>query len=219
LLKELETTGYLSRRRYQDSAGKWTWQSCFNATKNVAFTMPWNSVDGEPVVGDSGDIDDTDLDSRLIDSTPTTTTTSGRTAPIGTEAVVLVPLGKLEFPDVLKGNLAPSAVKLIERCPAPLRQAVLDEIRMLASKGKVRSPVGLLHRLVERAGAGTFVASRRSPERNRAQRVDRPASPSAAINGVAQAPLLATPEFAEEWLAELRSKLVGPKRERETPKN
>ena len=219
LLKELEATGYLRRRRYQDSAGKWIWQSCFDATKNVASAMPWKSVDGEPVDGTSGDITNTDLDSRLIESTPTTTTTCGPTAPNGTEAVVVVPLGELEFPDVLKGHLAPSALTLIERCPAPLRQLVLDEIRMLASKGKVRSPVGLLHRLVERAGVGTFVASHRLPARNRAQRVDRTASPAAAINGVSQVSPIATPEFAKQRLAELRGKLGGSQLHREPREN
>jgi len=206
LLKELQDTGYLVRRRHHDSTGKWIWQSCFNATKDVASAMPWKSVDGESVDGNSGDINNTELGSKPNNSTPTTTTNTFGTAPTGTEDVVVDLASDLEFPEILKGPTAKSALTIIERCPTPLRQAVLDEIRMLASKGKVRSPVGLLHRLVERAGVGTFVASQARWERNRTQDAGRTWPQSVASGSNSQCPPVATTEFARQRLAELRRK-------------
>jgi hypothetical protein len=112
----------------------------------------------------------------------------------------------LEFPDVLKRPLAKSAYALIDRRPAPLRQAVLDEIQMLASKRKVHRPIGLLHTLVERAGAGTFVASQQTRERIQERERGRTAQQSVAIrcdNG--STPVAAT-EFAQRRIAELKRK-------------
>jgi hypothetical protein len=205
-LKELQETGYLIRRRYQDSAGKWVWQSCFNATKNVASTMPWNSVDGESVDGNSGDITNTDLGSKLINSTPTNTTGTERSTPTGTEVVEVGSGCELEFPEILKGPIAQSVVTIIERCPAPLRQSVLDEIRMLANKNNVRSPIGLLHRLVERAVTGTFVASQVRPKKIQTPQHGRNVPQSVASRSIAWSPPVASSEFAQQRLAELRRK-------------
>jgi len=205
-LKELQETGYLIRRRYQDSTGKWVWQSCFNATKNVPSAMPWNSVDGESVDGNSGDITNTELAPKLINSTPTTTTDTERSTPTGTEVVVVTSGCELEFPEILKGPVAQSAVTLIERCPAPLRQSVLDEIRMLASKNKVRSPIGLLHRLVERAVSGTFVASQARSKKIQTPQHSGNVSQSDARRSITWSPPVASSEFAQQRLAELRRK-------------
>jgi hypothetical protein len=130
-LKELENAGYLVRKRHHDAGGHWVWRSCFNATKVDASTMPWNSVVGSSGHGNSGDISDTDSSSTLIKSIPTTTTeTAGAKSTDLKPVVVVVPMMALEFPKILKGSFAASAQILIDRCPAPLRQPVLDAIRL-----------------------------------------------------------------------------------------
>jgi hypothetical protein len=64
----------------------------------------------------------------------------------------------LRFPQALEqGEVQCSAGRLLARCPAELRQTVLDEVAGLADRGVVRHPLGLLRRLVELAGKGEFV--------------------------------------------------------------
>ncbi len=66
---------------------------------------------------------------------------------------------ELEFPAVLSKERRPSAVTLLRGCPKECRQLVLNEVAGIASRGALRSPVGLLRTLVEHARAGTFVAN------------------------------------------------------------
>lgn len=73
-------------------------------------------------------------------------------------SVVGVKSTDLVFPPALQGGRLQSAHALITSCPAELQQQVLDEIAGIASKGLLRgSGLGLLRRLVERAGTGGFV--------------------------------------------------------------
>ena len=66
-------------------------------------------------------------------------------------------LQPLSFPDELTGRNQAATQKLIQQCPANLRQLVLDEIANLIEAGKVRNPIGLLRKLVAVAQVGKFV--------------------------------------------------------------
>lgn len=80
------------------------------------------------------------------------TTTRGT----GTEREV-VGHDELKWPTLLGGTAHHSAVHILQDCPLADRQQVLHEIAGLADRGKVRSPIGLLRALVDRAKHGQFV--------------------------------------------------------------
>lgn len=63
------------------------------------------------------------------------------------------PPSSLSWPEALQTH---ATTRIMQRCPVELRQLVLDEIAALQSHGKIRSAVGLLRKLVERAEAGSF---------------------------------------------------------------
>ncbi|MEO8461000.1 MAG: hypothetical protein ABI451_10745, partial [Dokdonella sp.] len=213
LLRELQNAGYLIRSRYRDCNGQWLWRSSFNATKNVASTIAWNTVDGDSVDGVSGDITDTDLTPKLNHSTRTTTTgAEANKATGGQEESPVVVVGStlnLEMPDILKGPLTPSACAIIERCPEAMRQTVLDEIRAVASRGRVRNPIGLLHRLVERVITGEFVATQAKSDRHTHRSNSANATHSGAKSCTSGRDLPVSDDIARQRIAEIRKKLRG----------
>jgi len=159
-LRELEQAGYLTRTRMRGENGCWIWRSVFRA---VPTTIDGSAVDGSPVGGASVDgmgvdINQTSITTDGLNSDSINLQTGARNA-IGAKTVV-GPGQEIRFPEVLSGEHLASARMLISTCPSEHRQAVLDEVAAVHRRGAVRkSPIGLLHRLVERATAGTFVAS------------------------------------------------------------
>jgi hypothetical protein len=57
---------------------------------------------------------------------------------------------------MLGADVHTSALQILQECPEGERQNVLHEIAGLADRGGVRSPLGLLHKLVDRAKHGQF---------------------------------------------------------------
>lgn len=83
-------------------------------------------------------------------SKPTTTRNQRKDCnPVGLE--------ELKWPSLLADAEHASAVKVMQDCPDADRQNVLDEIGGLAARNAVRSPIGLLRELVQRAKQGLFV--------------------------------------------------------------
>jgi len=73
---------------------------------------------------------------------------------------VVVDLDNLDWPRfLLDSNVHVSALHILQECPKTERQNVLYEIAGLASRGAVRSPIGLLRKLVELAKQGQFTPS------------------------------------------------------------
>lgn len=71
----------------------------------------------------------------------------------------------LIFPDGLSGANQSIAQKLIHRCPPRLQQLVLDEVAALIAGGRVRSPIGLLRKLVDVAQQGQFIPTAKDRQR------------------------------------------------------
>jgi hypothetical protein len=160
MLRELESAGYLTRARSKKPDGRWAWRIELKDT-GVPFhrsstidgsAVDGSAVDGSPVDGQGVDLLNTLNHSRLDKLIPTTTT-----EPKATEnAAVMVPLIEIQYPEILKGGYFTCARKLIDACPAGQRQPVLDEIGAMHARGKVRSPLGLLKSLIEKAKRGEF---------------------------------------------------------------
>lgn len=165
MLRELEVAGYLVRSRSHDSEGRWVWESTFSPIPTIdVFSVDGESVDGQPVDGravDGRTGDGPTVDGKGVDIKQTGRTTRPRTT---TEVVPeegwSVQDAALQFPEVLSGASREAADRCLEGCPAPLRQAVLDEVAGLGQRSRIRgSPVGLLRALVESARRGSFVPS------------------------------------------------------------
>jgi hypothetical protein len=160
MLRELENAGYLTRARSKKLDGRWAWRvelsdtpvpSCRISTMGGS-AVDGSAVDGSPVDGQGVDLLNTLNNSRLDNLIPTTTT-----EPTTTEnAAAVVPVTEIQYPDVLKGGYVTAARRLIESCPPEQRQVVLDEIGAMHARGKVRSPLGLLRSLVDKAKRGEF---------------------------------------------------------------
>jgi hypothetical protein len=162
MLRELERAGYLSRARSKRPNGRWVWRIEFSETPAFLHpdtsTMDGPAVDGPaaggpPVDGQGVDLLNTLNNSRLDHSRPTTTGGGNAKA----DAVVVAPMMEIRYPPVLHGKFLASARKLIDGCPPEQRQAVLDEIDAMHRQGQVRSPLGLLKSLVDKARVGQFL--------------------------------------------------------------
>jgi hypothetical protein len=154
-LRELEGTGYLARTRTRGENGRWRWHSVFTASSLTidALAVDGSSVDGSSVDGKGVDIDQTHNYSTRIQSIHNQPTAGATQEVVGPTKATLIP-------SVLSGAYLASARALIDACPVEQRQPVLDEVAALHDRGAIRgSPVGLLHRLVERANQGTFTPS------------------------------------------------------------
>jgi hypothetical protein len=165
LLRELEREGYLVRTRTQGRNGRWVWRSVFTASSLTidALAVDGSSVDGSSVDGKGVDIYQTD-NYRRIQSTLNQPTAGANGEAVG-------PTKEMIFPTVLSGAYRASARTLIADCHPDQRQAVLDEVGALHALGAIRgSPIGLLHRLVERAHQGTFTPSYAVPYREKRRR-------------------------------------------------
>jgi hypothetical protein len=117
---------------------------------------------------------------------------------------------EVQYPDILKGGYLTCTRKLIEACPPEQRQPVLDEIGAMHAWGKVRSPLGLLKSLIEKAKSGEFspnyslCANRnsssklRSPVHARQSSADTPTASKAPVPVSEIAPRLLA-DWREKW--------------------
>jgi hypothetical protein len=207
-LRELEQAGYLRRSRTRGPEGCWIWDSVFTAVP----TIDGSAVDGSSGHSSSGD-------GRGVDKDHTPTNTHGLTSdsislqagarpPVGAKTVV-GPGKEIRFPEVLSGEHLASARKLIDTCPPEQRQAVLDEVAAMHQRGVLRkSPIGLLHRLVEGAKAGTFVPSYANSNRQKQHREvrERELAPERRSSGPATGPV-SVGTIAQDAVARLRAML------------
>ena len=153
-LRELERAGYLLRTRTRGENGRWLWRSVFtaNALTIDGLAVDGSSVDGSSVDGKGVDLYQTD-NYRRIQSTLNQPTAGPTQEVVGPTKATLLPT-------VLSGPYRASACALLAACPSEQRQGVLDEVAALHARGAMRgSPIGLLHRLVERAKNGSFTPS------------------------------------------------------------
>lgn len=151
-LRELERAGYLVRTRTRGNGGRWLWRSVFTATSLTtdALAVDGSSVDGSTVDGKGVDLYQTDNYIRRIHSKLNHPTAGNAQEAVGST-------GEAVLPAVLTGTYRASARALMRTCPPEQRQAVLDEVAALHGRSAITgSPIGLLHRLVERANQGTF---------------------------------------------------------------
>jgi hypothetical protein len=214
MLRELERAGYLGRSRSRKSDGRWVWRIEFSDTpepvQRDTATMDGLAVDGPaargpPVDGQGVDLINTLNNSRLDYSRPTTTAAGDAKV----DAVV-APLMEIRYPPVLHGKLLASARKLIDGCPPELRQSVLDEIDAMHTRGCVRSPLGLLKSLVDKAGIGQFLPNHSASVHPRSATKSRSgACAQHSLTGAACAPkrpALAS-DIGRDTLSRLREKL------------
>jgi hypothetical protein len=144
--------------------------------------------------------------SGIVNEPTTTAPAVGSTGPV----VVGDGLKLVEFPLALRGPWLESATLVVESCPASLRQQVVNEVAGIVARGKLRgSPIGLLHRLVDRAVAGTFVPSVGIPfaERQRLQAAARARGLEARLQASVPLPVPAG-DIAREMLAKIRATLA-----------
>jgi hypothetical protein len=158
MLRELRQCGYLVRTRSRTPSGHWCWRSVFRMVP-PSPTMDGLAVDGSAVDGSTGDGKGVDLlhtDQVILNQYTLTTTTDAPAAdPVAQSEVVVS--NEIRYPTCFEGERLAAARVLILNCPPELRQAVLDEVDAIHSARRVRSPIGLLYRLVERANEGQFV--------------------------------------------------------------
>ncbi|MDP9019091.1 MAG: hypothetical protein M3N19_12325 [Candidatus Eremiobacteraeota bacterium] len=203
VLRELENAGYLTRSRHRLANGRWRWQCAFRPVPRRA-TIDGLAVGGTPVDGSATGGQPVDIHNTVrnitLKQTRLNTTTEARRG-IANSGVEL----EIELPECLVGRLRAAALALIAECPACARQPVLDEIAAMHAKGKVRSPIGLLRKLINCAKAGTFVAnlaSSRVREELRSQKTSRSAIDESQQGAPALGPTVTA--VAERYLAKLK---------------
>jgi hypothetical protein len=160
ILRELEGAGYLSPARSKKPDGRWLRRIEFSDTpaplRRAVATMVGSAVDGSAaggsrVDGQGVDLSNTLINSKLDYSIPTTTAGAGDEKGDG---VAMISMMEIRYPPILQGKWFDPARRLIDACPAEYRQSVLDEIPAMLARGKVRSPLGSLKSLVDKAAAG-----------------------------------------------------------------
>jgi hypothetical protein len=214
ILRELERAGYLSRARSKKPDGRWVWRIEFSETPaplhGEIATMTGSAVDGPaaggpPVDGQGVDLLNTLNNSRLDYSTPTTTAAGDEKS----DAVVVAPVMEIRYPPVLQGEFLASARKLIDECPPEQRQPVLDEIGAMHARGRVRSPLGLLKSLVDKAGNGQFLPSRSMPVHPESLTKNSSSTFKHSLTGSNSAPKppAIASEIGRETLSRLRERL------------
>ena len=117
------------------------------------------------------------------------------------------------LPEVLQGRWFRSAVGVMAECPGEHREAVLQEVAGIVDRGRLRgSPIGLLHKLVEKAREGTFAPSLgiAYAERERLQRAARERQLEHRSRG-AKPPPRPAGDVATTALATMRANLHGTK--------
>jgi hypothetical protein len=161
-LKELELAGYLTIRQERGERGKFT-QVIWEVTDEPCGT----SSDNNPPCSENPNTVKPNTD-KPDSENPTLINTNNKqklktkittTKHIANEQVVVEP-DDLNWPCLLSDSkVRTSALQILQECPKCEQQNVLHEIAGLSSRGEVRSPVGLLRKLVQKANQGKFVPS------------------------------------------------------------
>lgn len=166
-LKELECAGYLNIRHERGERGKFL-QVIWEVTDSPGdiHANPYQPCSGNPNTVNPNTDSPNSENPILINTSSkqeliiTTTTTSQSKASQNNSVVEsVVGVEDLRWPLLFDGGFISSAKMLISECPVNQRQMVIDEIAGLMQRGDVRSPVGLLRKLVERAIQGQFTPS------------------------------------------------------------
>lgn len=156
MLRELEEAGYLTRSVHRTVDGRWSWQAVVSLVPHCAtvdgFAVDGSAADGSAVDGKHVDIRNTVRNNRLKEVILNTTTERG----VSENAVEVEP--KPVFPACLRESQREAAKEFLTACPRADRQPVLDALAVMAAKGKVRNPIGLLRKLIDCVRVGTFVA-------------------------------------------------------------
>lgn len=205
-LRELERAGYLTRSRTRNPNGCWIWNNVFTPVP----TIDGSAAHGSSIVGSSVgdgpvDIHQTETTTNGLNTDSTNQQPRPRSA-IGANAVA-GPSSEIHFPEVLSGKHLASARRLIHACSPELRQAVLHEVDAMHRQGLIRkSPVGLLHRLVDSAKAGTFTPSYANSSFRKSHLEERVLVPERRSPGTATGPV-ALSAFGRETIARMRAML------------
>lgn len=141
LLRELESTGYLARRRSRDAQGQWSWGSeVYDQSTIAVFSGDGKPGDGPPVVGESGDPDSTDT---------SITDTSITDHPRG---------GELAWPAQLAPAARDACAREVGRCTPEQRDAIVRELshRLARAHDPLRLPHLWVRALARAARAGTL---------------------------------------------------------------
>lgn len=182
---ELQTAGYLDRRKIKGDGGQWVWHVTFNPVPS-SFAMAGlagygaavdgsaggglpgggTAADGSAVggvarAGQSGYIEIPDVTIPIKKSTTTTTglkVTSANQLGAGT-AETTDSLEKLYFPRVSDKETSQLG-KLIMLCAIDRRQDVLDEVEGIRQAGGIkRGVIALASKLIEKVAMDQFVLS------------------------------------------------------------
>jgi len=213
MLRELENAGYLTRARSKKPDGRWAWHvelSDAPVPLHRSPTIDGSAVDGSATDGSAVDGSGVDLLNTLNNSRLYKLKTTTTTEPKPKEnAVVVVPLMELRFPEILQGAYLTQARKLIEACPPEQRQAVLHEIGAMHALGKVRSLLGLLRSLSEKAKRGEFTPNHSlrvdQNSSSRSRTVARTPKPSTQSRSAGE-PLVRVSGIADRTIAGLRER-------------
>ena len=173
-LRELEQAGYLTGTRTRDPNGYWIWRSVFPAVSPTidGLAVGGSAVDGSSTDGKGVDINHTPITTDGFNSNAINLQASAQDVSAGQAGVGLD--NKIQIPKILGGEYLTSAQTLLKTCPPEQRQAVLDEVAAVHHRAALRgSPIGLLHSLVQRAKAGTFIPSYAIPYREKQRREAR----------------------------------------------
>jgi hypothetical protein len=192
--------------------GKWAWRielsdtavPFYRSSTMDGSAVHGSAVDGSPIDGQGVDLLNTLNNSRLDKLIPTTTT-----EPKNSEKAVEGPLMEVRYPEILKGGYLTGALKLIDACPPEQRQPVLDEIGAMHARGKVRSPLGLLKSLIEKAKSGKFSPNYSlSDDPSSSSNLRRPVHARQSSNNISTASKGPVPlsEIAPRLLADWREK-------------
>ena len=166
---ELESAGYLVRRKVNGQAGQWIWHITFNpvpvgltvaGSAGYGATAHRSTIDGRAGDGQAGH---KVIPTRVVPIKKTTTTKRRPSAqsdkPQINGLVGSEPVKKLHYPNVTSAEVA-SLEKLISLCHSDAQQAVLDEIEGLRKVGGIkRGVVPLAKALIAKVTNGEFVLS------------------------------------------------------------
>lgn len=155
VFRELQSAGYISRRRWRQPNGQWIWEFTFTPVASAMDGFPvhgetgdGNADRGETGGGKSGDIQQT-LNQFREENIQTTTTTAQLNR--ATDS------WRLHFSSEIPSECHNSVLRVLDGCPIQHRQSVLDEVAGVILEKKLRSnPVALLRRLVALAAEGGF---------------------------------------------------------------
>jgi hypothetical protein len=171
IANELESAGYLSRKKLNGKDGQWDWEITFNpvptsctvgGSAGYGAAESGASTDGSAGAGKHGhkELPFSEIPCRRTTTTKETSMpkprqeSEGRSGPDSSDS-----FQDLHYPKVTPGELA-ELKNLMLICPNDLRQQVLDEIEGIRKAGAIkRSAISLANGLVKKAKVGEFSLS------------------------------------------------------------